>query len=548
MRIRLNDRMLEFPEGSSLQEIASEVSDRYDALIVLARVNDALKELNKVPADGDRVEFITISEKAGSVTYQRSLLFLLLKAFHDCLGREAFASIYVDYSLSNGLYLRMRNRKPDPVLIEQVKARMEVMIREDLPFIKETLNTREAIRRFGEMGMPDKVSLFRYRRSSFTNIYRLGDYIDYNYAYMVPSTGFLKYFDLFAYEEGMILQHPDRRHPNIIRPYLPQPKLYRTLKASTDWSEKLNLRNVGELNNWISNGETAELILLQEAQMEHEIGRIAEEIVSSGKRLVLIAGPSSSGKTTFSHRLSVHLRSYGRKTHPIACDNYFKARSEYPVLPDGSLDYEALVCVDTETLNQNLNGLISGETVQTPRFNFITGEPEYKGDTLRIGPKDILVLEGIHCLNDELTADFPAEFKYKIYISALTAMNVDEHNRIATTDERLLRRIVRDARTRGTSARETIKRWDSVRRGEEDNIFPFQESADVMFNSALIYELAALKPYAEPLLFNIPEDAPEYTEAKRLLKFLEYFLTIPSESIPTNSLVREFIGGGCFDL
>ena len=379
------------------------------------------------------------------------------------------------------------------------------------------------------------------------NIYSIGNFEDYYYGYMVQNTGYIKYFDLKLYEDGFVLVLPRRSDPKKLEEFKPLPKLYRALRDSSVWGEQLGVSNVGNLNDLIARGEMNKLILMQEALQEKQIGDIAEQIAASvGKKFIMIAGPSSSGKTTFSHRLSIQLTAAGLKPHPIAVDDYFVNRADSPRDEYGNYDYEALECIDVEQFNRDMTALLAGERVELPRYNFITGEREYRGDFLKLGEEDILVIEGIHCLNDKLSYSLPGESKFKIYISALTQLNVDEHNRIPTTDGCLLRRIIRDARTRGNSARETIARWESVRRGEDKNIFPFQEEADVMFNSALVYELAVLKQYAEPLLFGIPKDVPEYAEAKRLLKFLDYFLGVSSENIPHNSMIREFVGGSCF--
>ena len=372
-----------------------------------------------------------------------------------------------------------------------------------------------------------------------------GGFEDYFYGYMVPNTEYLKYFDLVLYKNGFVLVFPDR-DPKVVEPFKPKDKLFQVLKEASDWGRHLDLADVGGLNDRISQGEASRVMLIEEALMEKKIGEIASMIAAKeSKKLVMIAGPSSSGKTTFSHRLSIQLMALGLKPHPIAVDNYFVNRINSPRDEDGNYDYEALNCIDVKQFNEDITNLLAGHRVELPRYNFISGEREYKGDYLTLGENDILVIEGIHCLNDALSYSLPKENKFKIYISALTSLNVDEHNRVPTTDGRLLRRMVRDARTRGASAQDTIRRWDSVRKGEENNIFPYQEDADVMFNSALVYELAVLKLYAEPLLFGIPKDCPEYVEAKRLLKFLDYFLGVSSEDVPKNSIIREFIGGSC---
>ena len=366
---------------------------------------------------------------------------------------------------------------------------------------------------------------------------------------MVPDTSYLKYFELHPYDEGFVLQFPTVSEPEKVPPFVPQNKVFRVLKESAKWGDLLGISTVGDLNDCISQGGLHPLIMTQEALQERKIAEIASQIAADhSRKFIMIAGPSSSGKTTFSRRLSIQLSAAGLKPHPISVDNYFVEREQTPRDANGDYNFECLEAMDIELFNQQMCDLLAGKTVELPYFNFKTGKKEYNGDYLTMGEDDILVIEGIHCLNDKLSHSLPRESKFKIYISALTQLNVDEHNRIPTTDGRLIRRMVRDARTRGASAARTISMWPSVRRGEEENIFPYQEEADVVFNSALIYELSVLKQYAEPLLFGIDREAPEYLEAKRLLKFLDYFLGVDSTNIPDNSLVREFIGGGCFRL
>ncbi|MDE6697955.1 MAG: nucleoside kinase, partial [Lachnospiraceae bacterium] len=406
-----------------------------------------------------------------------------------------------------------------------------------------------AIDNFKKHGMDDKVKLFKYRNNSTVNVYSLNGFEDYFYGYMVPSTKYIKYFELYQFDDGFVLQLPTKENPTEVPKFEPQRKMYNVLKESSKWSEMLEINTVGALNDIISSSSIEDMILVQEALQEKKIGDIAEEIKNRGNvKYVMIAGPSSSGKTTFSHRLSIQLRAIGLKPHPIAVDDYFVDRINSPKDENGNYNYEILEALDVKKFNEDMIALGNGETVELPTYNFVTGKREYKGKKLKLGKDDVLVIEGIHCLNDGLSYALDKENKFKIYVSALTQLNIDEHNRIPTTDGRLLRRIVRDARTRGTNARETISRWQSVRKGEENYIFPYQEEADVMFNSALIYELSVLKQYAEPLLYQIPRNCPEYDEANRLIKFLNYFLGVSSERIPTNSLVREFVGGGCFDL
>ncbi len=413
--------------------------------------------------------------------------------------------------------------------------------------MKRNVTTDEAIEIFRHHRMYEKERLFRYRRVSRVNLYSIGGFEDYYYGYMVQNTGYLKYFDLILYRDGMMLLLPEQKNPEQVAEFHDREKLFEVLDETESWGRQLEVPTVGALDDVICKGKASELILMQEALMEKKIGDIAEQIASRpDKKIVMIAGPSSSGKTTFSHRLSIQLKAKGLKPHPIAVDNYFVNRVDSPRDENGNYNYEVLECLDVALFNQNMTDLLAGKTVEMPEYNFVKGQREYHGDFLTLGPDDVLVIEGIHCLNEKLSYALPRKNKFKIYISALTQLNIDEHNRIPTTDGRLLRRIVRDARTRGASAQDTIRMWPSVRRGEEENIFPYQEDADVMFNSALVYELSVLKQYAEPVLFSVPRDSAEYVEAKRLLKFLDYFLGVSSEEIPHNSLIREFIGGSCF--
>lgn len=538
----------EYPEGTPLLTVAEEFQPEFQEDILLARVNGKLKELHKTLTKDSQVEFLTFQDPVGKKTYERSAVFVMLKAFYDVIPRERIKKVQMDFALGNGIYGELEGDEAlTEELLDRVKAQMHALVDQKLPIVKRSVNTDEAVELFGRHGMHDKEQLFMYRRASRVNIYSIEKFEDYFYGYMVQNTGYVKYFDLIPYHSGFLLLLPETKEPRKVKTSGNHEKLFQVLRDSYRWSDCLEVPNVGTLNRLISEGKAADLILMQEALQEKTIGNIAEQAAKSGdKRLVMIAGPSSSGKTTFSHRLATQFRALGYTPHPIAVDNYFKNREDYPRDENGKLDMEALECVDIEKFNEDMNGLLNGRLVEIPRFNFVTGTREYAGDFLKLGKNDVLIIEGIHCLNDKLSYSLPEESRFKIYISALTQLNVDEHNRIPTADGRIIRRMVRDARTRGTSALETIRRWSSVRRGEDKNIFPFQEQADVMFNSALIYELACLKVYAEPLLFGIEKDQPEYSEAKRLLKFFDYFVPVPSESIPHNSILREFVGGSCF--
>lgn len=535
----------------NLLDLANEAQKDYDATIVLARVNGKLKELFKdiEAEDLANVSWVTTKESAGMLALRSSATFLLLKAIKD-VYKDDITRVCVEYSISKGYYCSVAgNIVVNDEFIRRVSSKMNELVERKLPFKKMNIGVDEAIKLFEEQKMPDKVKLFRYRRVSKVNVYELDGCYDYFYGYLVPDTGYLTTWSLHSYRGGLVLQLPEKSNPDVVPEFAPQAKLFDTLDWSTKWGQKLGCENVGDLNGAIASGDIKELILVHEALMEKKVAEIASMIAEKPTvKFVMIAGPSSSGKTTFSHRLSVQLRTHGLKPHPIELDNYFVNREFTPKDENGNYNFECLEAIDVEQLNKDMQGLLAGETVEIPRFNFKTGKREYKGDFKKLGPNDILVLEGIHGLNDKLTYSLDPKSKFKIYISALTQLNIDEHNRIPTTDGRLLRRMVRDARTRGASAQKTIGMWASVRKGEEENIFPYQESADVMFNSALIYELAVLKQFAEPLLFGIKPEEPEYEEAKRLLKFLDYFLGISSENLPNNSIIREFIGGSTFNV
>lgn len=549
-RVTILGETAEYPAGTPYGEIVAAYADRMPHDVVLVTVNGRLRELHKRLSGDCEVGLITTAEPIGHNAYRRSASMLLLKAIYHVAGHEKVRRVVLHFSVGGGFYFTIEGSvEITEEFLSQVKAYMLEQVEKKVPFMKRSVSTREAIARFAEHKMEDKERLFRYRRVSRVNLYSLGDFEDYFYGFMVWHTGYLKYFELYPYDEGLVLQMPARREPERVPPFWCYPKIFKVQKESEQWSRMLGVDSVGELNECISRGDIQQIMLVAEALQEGKISNIAEQIIrEGGKKFVMIAGPSSSGKTTFSHRLSIQLMAHGMKPHPIAVDNYFVNREDTPLDEEGKPNYECLEAIDIERFNQDMCWLLEGKRVELPYFNFKTGKREYRGDYLQLGPEDILVIEGIHGLNDALSYALPRESKFKIYISALTQLNVDEHNRIPTTDGRLIRRMVRDNRTRGTSARQTIAMWPSVRRGEQENIFPYQEEADVMFNSALVYELAVLKQYAEPILFQITEDCPEYQEAKRLLKFLDYFLGVPGESIPKNSILREFVGGGCFDV
>uniref|UniRef100_UPI0040569282 nucleoside kinase n=1 Tax=Acetatifactor sp. TaxID=1872090 RepID=UPI0040569282 len=546
--ITINGEKKQYPQGTTYENIAEEYQAQYDNLIAVVSVDGKIRELFKRVSKDCTVDFFTLKDDIGYKTYVRTATMLFLKGVFDVFGQDCCQSCRVEFAVGNGSFINPYGKVPaTEENAAKIKAKMQELVEKKLPFMKKSYPIDAAMELFRTHNMKDKEKLFRYRRSSFVNIYEIDGYYDYYYGYMLPNAGYVKWFDVIPYDEGFMLLLPRKKNPTVVEPFKEQKKLFNTLKVSEDWGRKIGMATVGDLNDGICSGSLSELILVQEAEQERKIGEIAKEIVSrGGVKFVMIAGPSSSGKTSFSHRLSIQLRTLGKVPHPIALDDYFVDREKTPRDENGDYNFECLEAIDTKKFNEDMTRLLAGERVEMPTFNFKIGKREYHGNYKQLGPDDILVLEGIHGLNDKMSYALPKESKYKIYISALTNINVDDHNRISTTDGRLLRRMVRDARTRGSDARRTIEMWPSVRRGEEENIFPFQEDADAMFNSVLIYELAVLKQFAEPLLFQISKDVPEYYEAKRLLKFLDYFLSVPSESLPNNSICREFVGGSCF--
>ena len=550
IKIVMGEKTYSIDRFSTVAEFIDEIypGDKYK--YVVATKNSKLCELGTILDKDCELELIAKNTVMGMDTYKRSLTLLMVSAFAEVLGSKTGHRINVMYSMGKGYYCKLISDTETITdeLLGKVKARMDEMVSEDIQIIKESVGTDEAISRFAKQGMEDKEKLFKFRRVSKANLYSLNGYEDYFYGYMVPSTGYLTCYDLIPYDEGFILMAPQKDNPEELPEFIPQEKLFTVLKTSDEWSKTLEVNNVGDLNECITNGSIRELMLVQEALQEKQIAHIADMILEGDKKIVLIAGPSSSGKTTFSHRLSVQLRAHGLRPYPLALDNYFVDREFTPRDENGNYDFECIEAMDLKLFNSDMAKLLAGEEVEIPTFNFTTGKKEYKGKKMKLNKGDVLVAEGIHGLNPLMTSGLPDESKFKVYISALTQLNIDEHNRIPTTDGRLIRRIVRDARTRGNNAQATIAMWPSVRRGEEKYIFPFQEEADVMFNSALIYELSVIKQYAEPLLFAVPRDSYEYFEAKRLLKFLDYFLGLEERNIPKNSILREFVGGGCFEL
>lgn len=548
MKVTVNKKTMEYAEGATFEEVAAQYQEEYGNEIALVIANGKIHELHKKIREDCEVSFLTLRDPIGHRAYLRTVKMLFLKALQDVVGGERLERAKVEFAVSNGYYCTAKGDfEITEELAKSVQRRMMELADAKLPITKKYYPMGKCMKLIREYGMKDKERLFRYRRSSGVNLYCLDGFYDYYYGYMLPNTGYARYFQLFPYDEGFMLVIPDAKDPFVLKPYRPQEKLFQTMKEATDWSVHVGIENVGELNDVICGNHMQEMILWQEAEQERRIGEIAKEVTAHRHvKFVMIAGPSSSGKTSFANRLSVQLRALGKIPHLISLDDYFVNREDTPLDEKGDYNFECLGAIDVELFNSDMLKMLGGEEVELPNFNFKTGHREYNGHRMKLEEEDILVIEGIHGLNPKMSYSLPEDSKFKIYISALTSLNIDDHNRIPTTDGRLLRRLVRDARTRGASAKRTIQMWPSVRRGEEENIFPFQEEADMMFNSALVYELAVLKQYAEPLLFSIREGEPEFYEAKRLLRFLNYFLGVDSASIPNNSVCREFVGGSCF--
>jgi uridine kinase len=545
MKIVLENKSITCPDDMTLYELSKEYQNDYEYPVIVAKVDGVIQELYHKVVPDSHVEFCTTANKDGHRAYIRGLSMLLIKALYKELPHDKLEGVRIDFCLDTGYFCRIKGDvELTDELLKKVESRMRSYVEEDILFEKKVISTRDARQLFESLNMPMKKKLTEFRRNSRMTVYYLGKFVDYYYGAMPYSTAILQYFRLELFDEGFVFVAPKRHEPTTMPEYHPSMKQYRTMQIANEWQQKLQVSTVGELNEVIVNGKFQELMLTQEALHEKRIGDIAEDIAKRGCRIVTIAGPSSSGKTTFSYRLSTQLKTLGLRPHPIGLDDYFVDRANTPKDEEGSYDYECLEAIDTEQFNRDMNDLLAGKEVQLPTYNFITGMREYDKPGLQIGRDDILVIEGIHGLNDKLTYTIPRENKYKIYISALTTLNLDGHNRIPTTEARLIRRIIRDSRTRGNSAQKTISMWNSVRRGEAKNIFPFQEEADAMFNSALIYELAAMKLYADPVLFQVTKDCPEYAEAQRLLKFLDYFIPVDPHDVPLNSILREFIGGG----
>lgn len=536
-----NGKTLTGPRGTKVGDFLAQVQEDFSAPVVAAIINNEIHELTYPIHIESNCTPITMDSADGARIYRRSLVFLLEMVF-----AQKFTSgrLNIDHSVSSGgFYCEVKER--DPLTGDEIRAleqEMKKIIVEDHPFERREIPIQEAVEYFADRGYEDKLRLFKHRRKEYLTVYNFNGQMDYMHGYMVPSTGYLKWFSLKKVNGGFILQFPRRHAPTQLEPLGEYPKLLKSFRQYGDWLETMRIDSVGALNDAIESGRADELVLVSEALHEQNVSDIAQQIFEKESRIILIAGPSSSGKTTSSRRLAIQLLARGISPYPLELDHYFVDRDATPLDENGQHDFESLGALNLKRLGEDIEKLLSGEKVQLPRFNFKSGRSE-EGDVIQLKQGQPLILEGIHGMNPRLIPDRWSDSAFRLYVSALTQLNLDRHNRVSTTDTRLIRRIVRDARERGYSAQATISRWESVRRGEKRHIFPYQENADVMFNSALVFELAALKPLAEPLLRQVPYNAPEYIEARRLLAFLDWFLPLDATLVPGNSIVREFLGG-----
>ncbi len=544
-----NNSTREFPEGSSLLDIYNGFNLAMPYGPVSAKVNNKVESLDFRVYYNKDIEFLDITSSSGMRTYVRSLFFILVKAVEELYPQ---GSISLEHPISKGYFCKLHiDRTIGLDDVQRIKQKIQEIIAADIPYTRTESHTEEVVHLFEKRGMMDKARLLDTYGQLYSYYYQLGDTVDCYYSSLVPSTGYIRLFDIVKYYDGLLLRIPSRENPTKLEEVVKQEKMLEVFQEYHRWNQILGISTVGDLNVACNHGHATDLINVSEALQEKKIAQIADEIThrnQDGQRvkLVLISGPSSSGKTTFSKRLSIQLMTNGLKPYPISLDDYFVNRNDTPLDENGKHDFESLYAVDLPFFEEQLTTLLNGGEVELPRYNFTTGKREMSGKKLRIDEHMILIIEGIHALNPALTPHIPNENKYKVYVSALTTILLDNHNYIPTTDNRLLRRIIRDYKYRSYSAEETIARWPSVRAGEEKWIFPYQENADAMFNSALLFELAVLKDYVEPVLRKVPNRCPEYSEAHRLLRFLNYFVSVQDKELPPTSLLREFLGGSSF--
>lgn len=545
IRCKNNKKVLKVNVGSTLSEVFSASELKMDHGPVCARVNNKVQGMHYRLYNDKDVEFLDMRSGSGSRTYTRTLFFICCKAINDLYGN---VEVRIDIPVSKGYYVHVKlGRDITADDVARIRCRMQEIIDADTPIRRRMVTAEEAIRLFSEKGDMSKVKLLKGQGKLYTVYYQIDDFIDYFYGALLTSTSEVYLFDLVAYSDGMLLRVPSREDPGELCPMPRQQKMFDVFKEHHEWQNIIGLRTVGDLNDAVDKGFATDIINVNEALQEKKIARIADQIAARHDvKLVLLAGPSSSGKTTTCKRLSIQLLTCGLKPLQISLDDYFIDRDKTPLDANGEYDYESIHALNIALINEQFNALFKGEEIELPRYNFQAGKSEKSGKRLKLGPNDIVVVEGIHALNPELTAQIAEQQKFRVYVSALTTILLDEHNYIPTTDNRLLRRIIRDYKYRGVSAQESIHRWPSVRAGEERWIFPYQENADAMFNSAMLYELAVIKQQAEPLLEQVPENCEEYAEAHRLLKFLRYFHAISYRQLAPTSLLREFLGGSSF--
>lgn len=549
--IKINYRdieTIEFNSNVTLKEISEKFQNKYNYPILVGMVDNNVTELGETITRSCKVDFFDRSSGLGNGIYGRTTQFMLIVAIKKVLGEDTEAII--DYSIDKGYYCEIQNVDIDKPVLKKIEAKMKELCKQDYIINKVSVSRFDAIKFFKQKKQIDKVKVLKYISNSYINLYRIDDIYDYFYGELAYSTGQIDDFKLtYIKGNGFVLSYPDTYNPECTLDYVHHHMLFEAFKSYHEWGDKIGIKNAADLNEVVSNGKYNDLIRLSETYYNNQLSKIAETIFENKNniKLVLIAGPSSAGKTTTSKKLETYLESKGITTHQISIDDYFLDRSKTPVLENGELDTESLNAVDVTLFNKHLTKLFEGEKVELPEYNFVLGKREYRGKTLQLKENDVIIIEGLHALNEDLTISIERSHKFKVYINALTQLNIDNHNRIHTSDTRKLRRIVRDNKYRNYSAADTLNMWKNIREGEEKYIFPYQDDADVILNSALVYELGILKTYAEPLLFSVPETDPMYSEALRLINFLRNFLPIPSDYIPQDSVLREFIGGSCFE-
>ena len=541
------NEVVEFEDGTTYKAISEHFKHNYNYDILVAKVNNNLVDLSDTLNKKCNIDFYDRSTSIGSNVYMRSARFILILAVRNILGSTA--GLITEHSMDRGIFCTVRNAKINKDIVNKIYKEMKAIVEDDYLFTKLSVSRLDAIKYFKKINQMDKVNVLKYISNTYINLYRINDMYDYFHGRMAYSTKQINEFKLtYTGEDGFVLSLPDTENPECTLDYVHHEKVFNTFLEYTRWGRILGVENAADLNRVVSQAKIGELINLAEAHYDGQLAEIADEIYTSKRniKLILIAGPSSSGKTTTSKKLDIYLRSKGFITHPIALDDYFIDMNKRPLDENGKPDFESIRALDIELFNKNLSDLLGGKKVNMPTFNFVLGKREYNGNYLQLGEKDIMIVEGLHALNDELTMSINKNQKYKIYIAPLTQMNIDHHNHVHTSDIRKLRRIVRDSKTRGFGAKQTLKMWPEIKKGERQNIFRFQDDADIVVNSSMIYEVGVLKTYVEPLLFNVNEDDPEYPEALRLINFLRNFLPIPSDDVPPDSVLREFIGGSCF--